>query len=116
MNEDWYYSSLGERFGPIARKDLEALVVAGNLKPTDLAWKVGWPDWQPLAIVDEIKNIFNNEQNVMVYWYYSKDGRQLGPIPWQHLKCLVICGNLLPSDLVWAEGMDHWRPAGEIIR
>ncbi len=44
-------------------------------------------------------------------WYYAKDEEELGPVPTSKLKSMATSGDLLPSDLVWKEGMDDWAPA-----
>ena len=47
-------------------------------------------------------------------WYYSKDGQQHGPVSASVLKNLAKTGNLLPTDLIWKEGMAEWKPASNI--
>jgi hypothetical protein len=47
-------------------------------------------------------------------WHYSKDGKKTGPISAQELKSLADSGGLLPTDLVWKEGMSEWKQAGSI--
>ena len=47
-------------------------------------------------------------------WHYSKDGKKIGPISAQELKSLADSGGLLPTDLVWKEGMSEWKQAGSI--
>jgi hypothetical protein len=41
-------------------------------------------------------------------WYYSKDGKRLGPVPQDVLLRLVKRGELLPSGMVWRTGMHDW--------
>ena len=45
MNADWFYSVGDTRQGPVTEDDLKRLVAEGRLKPTDLVWKDGMPDW-----------------------------------------------------------------------
>ena len=47
-------------------------------------------------------------------WYYTKDGVQKGPISSTELKDLAKAKILIPSDMVWKEGMSEWRKAGSI--
>lgn len=47
-------------------------------------------------------------------WHYAKDGERHGPISAEELKQLATAGDLLPSDLVWTEGKDEWKPASVI--
>ena len=46
-------------------------------------------------------------------WYYSHDGQQYGPCSDAELKQRVASGQVRPTDLVWHEGMDQWKSAGE---
>lgn len=47
-------------------------------------------------------------------WYYAKHDQQHGPVSAAQLQELVTGGTLLPTDLVWKEGMDDWAPASEV--
>lgn len=47
-------------------------------------------------------------------WYYSKDEQQLGPISVKELRELSSSGDIVPSDLVWKEGMSTWVPASKV--
>ena len=47
-------------------------------------------------------------------WYYAKQGKQEGPVDLEALQAMVGAGEVAPGDLVWKEGMDGWKPAGEI--
>lgn len=44
-------------------------------------------------------------------WYYTKDGERQGPVTSKQLKHLANVGELRPTDLVWTEGKDDWKPA-----
>lgn len=50
----------------------------------------------------------------MAAWHYQKDGQQHGPVPSQQLKELAASGHLLPTDLIWKEGMSDWVPASKL--
>jgi len=47
-------------------------------------------------------------------WHYSKGNQQHGPVSASELKQLAQSGKLGPSDLVWKEGMENWKPASSI--
>ncbi len=44
-------------------------------------------------------------------WLYSRDGTDHGPVSSSELVELAKNGQLLPSDLLWKEGMSEWKPA-----
>ena len=45
MNADWFYSVGDTRQGPVTEDDLKRLVADGRLRPADLVWRDGMPDW-----------------------------------------------------------------------
>lgn len=47
-------------------------------------------------------------------WYYTEKGRQNGPVSFYQLQQLANAGTLKPADLVWTDGQQDWKPAGEI--
>lgn len=46
-------------------------------------------------------------------WYYQHEGRRSGPVPARRLQEMAFSGQLRPTDLLWAAGLDKWSPAGE---
>src|SRR2546421_8359958 len=45
MAEIWYYTNDGKQMGPVTTAELKRLAASGSLKPTDLVWKDGMPNW-----------------------------------------------------------------------
>jgi prepilin-type processing-associated H-X9-DG protein len=50
----------------------------------------------------------------MADWFYSKSGKQLGPVSETVLFQLAASGQVLPDDLVWKEGMAQWMKASQV--
>ena len=46
-------------------------------------------------------------------WYLARDGQQHGPISAPEMEKIIELGYLLPTDLVWRQGFDDWKPASE---
>jgi hypothetical protein len=44
-------------------------------------------------------------------WYYAIDDQEHGPVTPAQLKEIAHAGELLPTDLVWKQGLDDWKPA-----
>jgi len=44
-------------------------------------------------------------------WFYARNDEEHGPVPVAKLKAMAAAGDLLPTDLVWKEGMEDWAPA-----
>lgn len=47
-------------------------------------------------------------------WFYSCNGKQVGPVAAADLKRLASTGGISPSDLIWKDGWTDWKPAGSI--
>jgi hypothetical protein len=51
----------------------------------------------------------------MTEWYYTRDGKQQGPVGFEQLVALAAGGGLDPTkDLVWNATMKDWAPAGKV--
>jgi hypothetical protein len=51
LNAQWYLARDGQQFGPISDAEMAKFVELGHLKPTDLLWREGFPDWRPALVV-----------------------------------------------------------------
>jgi hypothetical protein len=47
----WYYTSNGQRVGPVSIEQLRHVGSLGHLGPRDLVWTEGMADWQPATAV-----------------------------------------------------------------
>ncbi len=47
-------------------------------------------------------------------WYFTRDGKRFGPYTAAQLNQYAGSGQLLPTDLVWKEGMEGWKPASTV--
>lgn len=45
----WYLGRDGQQFGPVTESEFHRLFRTGQLLPTDLAWREGYPEWQPVG-------------------------------------------------------------------
>jgi hypothetical protein len=47
-------------------------------------------------------------------YHVGRNGQQTGPFSLEQLKAMAASGQLLPTDLVWKEGMAGWEPASTL--
>jgi hypothetical protein len=47
MADEWYYTNQGRQVGPVNETMLKQLASTNYLRPTDLVWKQGYPQWIP---------------------------------------------------------------------
>src|SRR5262245_1159382 len=52
MATQWFYTERGEQRGPIGFEELKARADQGSLRPEDLVWGEGMPQWKPAAHVE----------------------------------------------------------------
>jgi hypothetical protein len=50
----WYYSKGGEQKGPVEQQELQRLCSNGEVKSSDLVWRDGMANWQPVSQVPEL--------------------------------------------------------------
>jgi len=48
---EWYLAREGKQYGPLSDQEMHKLVELGHLRPDDLVWRAGLPDWQSAAQV-----------------------------------------------------------------
>ena len=48
-----------------------------------------------------------------VQWYYSLNGKRIGPVTGDDIRQLIAAGTLDNQTLAWKEGYDNWIPIGQ---
>ncbi|MBW2039469.1 MAG: DUF4339 domain-containing protein [Deltaproteobacteria bacterium] len=51
MGSEWFYIRAGQSVGPVSPSELKQMAASGQLKPSDLVWKEGLPNWRKAASV-----------------------------------------------------------------
>ena len=57
-SNEWFYTIDGEKKGPIKTSELVRLAASGILKPDDLVWKEGFPEWVPARQIKGLNEVF----------------------------------------------------------
>lgn len=55
MEEEWHYTKMGLKQGPVPENELRAKIRRGEIGDTTLVWRDGMAEWLPLSQVDELK-------------------------------------------------------------
>ena len=50
----------------------------------------------------------------MTHWFYGENGLQFGPVDDAGIRQLIASGRVVPSTLVWREGMPSWLPLAKV--
>jgi hypothetical protein len=48
---EWYLARDGQQFGPLNDVELKKFIELGHMRPNDLLWRHGFPDWRPASSV-----------------------------------------------------------------
>ncbi|MFM9849286.1 MAG: GYF domain-containing protein [Hyphomicrobiaceae bacterium] len=48
---EWYLAREGQQFGPLNDVELKKFIELGHMRPNDLLWRHGFPDWRPASSV-----------------------------------------------------------------
>jgi len=58
---EWFYAQAGRQKGPVPPAEIKRLADAGELKPNDLVWREGMPQWAPAA---RVQGLFENRNRL----------------------------------------------------
>lgn len=50
----WYYASQGQQVGPVPTEVIQQKLATGELQQTDMVWREGMTEWQPVQMVPEL--------------------------------------------------------------
>ena len=59
----WYYARDGHKAGPVTFAALRDAIATGGLRPGDLVWTAGMPQWSPAAAVPALAGEFGDAAN-----------------------------------------------------
>jgi hypothetical protein len=122
----------GQQFGPYPEDIAKQYLSEGKLQGSDLAWHAGADGWKPLekllAGEEETKTAEPPPTPAPVppteaasdgpppdtAVHISREGEKHGPYKYETAKIHLEGGQLLPTDSAWHEGMDGWKPLGEL--
>lgn len=48
---EWYLARDGQQFGPLNDVELKKFIELGHMRPDDLLWRHGFPDWRPASSI-----------------------------------------------------------------
>lgn len=118
MGRQYFYSHGGRVVGPLSSAKLREHASSGKLLPTDVVWRLGELKRVPAT---EVKGLFrkaapaaSQAERTAEVWFFSRGQENFGPCSFVQLEEYAITGQLLPTDLVWKDGMPQWVEAGSL--
>jgi hypothetical protein len=106
---NYYYSIDGaDVIGPHTLAELKNLHGSGAFPSSTRVCLEGEQNWRPvLSILDAppVPTVPPND------WYYSQNGRRIGPVTFDAISDLITTQALTRDTPVWQEGMADWTPA-----
>lgn len=119
MGRKYFYSHGGRIVGPVSSSKLKEHARGGQLLPTDVVWRAGELKRVPAT---SVKGLFPSstrsaspaDDRNAVEWFFARGVENFGPVSYAQLEQYALTGQLLPSDVVWKEGMAEWVEAGSL--
>ncbi len=110
----WHYTADGERKGRCSTEELLQRVEKGEVAPSDLVWRAGMSEWQPISkteLMAALSATAPQRSESAVLWEYIQQGNWCeAPATAEDLRCMVKRGDLLPHDMVRRLGTERWCP------
>ena len=97
----WYYKQKKRRQGPVTAAQMRALYKEKKVFADTKIWREGMGQYHYLVHVRAFADL--------VDWFYSRQGRNIGPIKTSKLHQLVKNGWLPIHSQVWRRGLRGWR-------
>lgn len=47
-------------------------------------------------------------------WYVGRNGQKAGPYTTEQIRQMAVAGQLVPSDLLWKQGLENWVPLTQV--
>ena len=114
MTIKWYYAKDDNRVGPVEDAEFRQIAESGGLEPFDRVWKKGMKQWKPAAAVPGVLTTETASPASFQEWYYAEGIEKRGPVSFERLEQLVAERQLGPSDWVWNDSLDEWKPVCEV--
>lgn len=116
---EWYYFLDNEKKGPVPEDVLVSSVKNGGISENTMIWTEGMQDWVPYCKSQVSKPVQQNSAiqppplGGEVKWYYSLNGKRVGPVDAIVISDLLSKGVLNTDSLVWKDGFNNWIPISQ---
>ncbi|MFN5897948.1 MAG: GYF domain-containing protein, partial [Planctomyces sp.] len=115
---DWYYSLLGEEFGPVTADTIHELLQDGTLdasdpvRSSDSENSITVAQFLQLHSQPEAEDATEAEEGSDLFWF-QLEGITLGPVAGQSLIRLAEIGRISRDTLIRRDNEFLWEPASE---
>ena len=118
--KQWYYADNRQQKGPIPESQLIDLFKSNQIAQDTPVWAQGMAAWTPInqtelaqASSSAAPQQTNSDQDSDIQWFYSSNGKQLGPVSENEVLLLLEKGSISADNPVWTKGMPNWAPANQ---
>jgi len=74
---NWYYLIGDDQHGPVGEEDIQRMLASGELRPADMLWQAGMPDWLE---VSKVFPSYGHEGGAVEENVYASEGASA---PWE---------------------------------
>jgi predicted Zn finger-like uncharacterized protein len=109
--DGWYYQVIGQEVGPVPFPDLQCLAQDGKISPETPVRRASGSRW---LLAERVAGLFEQSDGRRE-WYFTHNGKKVGPITYAMLRKLILAGQLAPADLLWQRGWPKAVSVGQCL-
>jgi len=107
--DGWYYQVMGQEVGPVPFPDLRQLARDGKIGPETLVRRAQSSRW---LLAERVSGLCDPGEG-RAEWYFTLQGKILGPVVYPMLRKLIVAGQLSAADVLWQHG---WPKAVSVAK
>jgi hypothetical protein len=110
-SDGWFYQVIGQEIGPVAFTELQQLARDGKISPETLVRRAEGSRW---LLAERVSGLFDFTED-RAEWFFTHEGKRLGPVTYPLLRKLIIARQLSSSDLLWQSGWPKAVSVGQCL-
>lgn len=107
--DGWLYQVMGQEIGPVSFTELQQLARDGKISPETQVRRAQGSRW---LLAERVSGLFDFSED-QAEWFFTHEGKRLGPVSYPMLRKLIIARQLCSSDLLWQGGWPRAVSVGQ---
>ena len=110
-SDGWFYQVMAQEIGPVLFTDLQKLARDGKISPETLVRRAQSSRW---LLAERVSGLFDFAEG-RAEWFFTHEGKRLGPVSYPMLRKLIVARQLSSGDLLWQSGWPKAVSVGQCI-
>jgi hypothetical protein len=111
QGDGWLYQVMGQEIGPVSFTELQQLARDGKISPETQVRRAQGTRW---LLAERVSGLFDFSEG-RAEWFFTHEGKRLGPVSYAMLRKLIVARQLASSDLLWQSGWPKAVSVGQCI-